>query len=153
MSVPNPADISPYGALTAHVRAMLGHPGPSATPVTLEAVPDVSVLWCWDSPTQGRLIADIAAPRLLNVATLTHLASIALPSAVRYPAIVIADQRKHRLRLCHSNLDADVVCVMPALESLLNQCDVLTTLLIDGPPGKAFKTPLAKHAETSYPVW
>jgi hypothetical protein len=72
---------------------------------------------------------------------------------MRYPAIVMGDQRKHRLRLCHTNLDADVDCLMVALESLLNQCDVLTTLLIDGPLGKAFKSPQTKHAKSSYPVW
>ena len=149
----DPTVISPYAALIEHVRAMLGQPGSDKVPVPLEVASDVSVLWCWDSPTQGLLIADIPAHRILNLSTITHLASIAPQSALRYPAIVIADQRRHRLRLCHSNLQADVDCVMLALESLLNQCDVLTTLLVDGPLRQVFNTSLAKHAETRYPVW
>lgn len=145
--------ISPYAALTEHVRAMLGQPGLDRGPVILEVVSDVSVMWCWGSQTQGLLIADIPVHRTLNISTITQLASIASQSALRYPAIVIADQRRHRLKLCHSNLQADVDRVMLALESLLNQCDVLTTLLVDGPLRQVFNTSLAKTAEARYPAW
>jgi hypothetical protein len=133
MSITDPMAISPYRALSAHMRTVLKQPNSDQTSMMLEITPDISVAWCWDSLTLGHLIADIPSPRALDAATLTHLATIALPSALRYPAIVVADQRKHRLKLVHANLGADVDHVMLALESLLNQCEVLATLLIDGP--------------------
>lgn len=150
MSVRDLAIINPYVALAESVRAMLGQPCSDQTQLPFELVPCASVLWCWDSPTQGHLIADIPMHRILNAATISHLGSIALRSILRYPAIVIPDQRRHRLRLCHFNLDANVDCVMLALESMLNQCDVLATLLIDGPPEEGFNTLQARYAKRSH---
>lgn len=133
MNLSDSAEINSYRALTDHVRAILRESSASTTKLTQDVMAGLSVQWSWTSPTQGQLTADIPTPRPLNSATLTHLANIALPSALRYPAIVVVDQRKQRLRLVHSNLNGDVESVMQALETLFNQCEVLTTLLIDGP--------------------
>lgn len=126
-------NISAYSVLTEHVRELLSNPDSDKTTLKQEVASDVSVQWCWESAMKGQLIVDSPSPRALNAATLCHLASIALPSALRYPAIVIPDQRRQRLRFVHSNLDADVDSVMQALETLFNQSEVLITLLIDGP--------------------
>lgn len=131
--MPDQTDIDPYHALIAHLRVALRQPGVDQACVELDLASEVSVQWCWDSPTSGHLMADIPTPRILDVTTLTDLASFALLSALRYHAIVIPDQRKQRLKLLHPNLTADLDGVMLAVESLLNQCDVLTALLIEGP--------------------
>jgi hypothetical protein len=140
---------NPHDTLTSYLRTMLNEPFSGEKSLKLDVEPDVSVVWRWESPTLGSLSADVALSRVLNMVTLTHLAYIALPSAMRYPAIVVADQRKHRLRLFHANLEAEVGCVMFALESLLNQRDVLSSLLIEG----SLRTSLVKQATTSHLVW
>jgi len=122
----------PYLGVLECLSAALSHPPEGPIPLHLGLTSDIVVTWCLDLPSQGHLVADMPSPRTLNAATLTHLAAIAMPAVLRYPGIVVPDQRKQRLKFVFTGLDPQVEVVMPALESLLNQCDVVITLLIDG---------------------
>lgn len=122
----------PYLGVLECLSAALSHPAADPIPLNLGLTSDIVVTWCLDLPSRGHLVADMPSPRALDAATLTHLAAIAMPAVLRYPGIVVPDQRKQRLRFVFNDLEPQVDVVMCALESLLNQCDVVVTLLIDG---------------------
>lgn len=107
-----------------------GQEGPAHLPLGLAS--GVAVAWWLNAPSQGRLVADMPSPRTLDAPTLAHLAAIAMPAVLRFPGVVVPDPRRQSLRFVVAGLEPRVDVVMPALESLLNQCDVMVTLLIDG---------------------
>jgi hypothetical protein len=116
------------GCLSAALES--GQEGPALLPLGLAS--GVAVVWWLNAPSQGRLVADVPSPRTLDAPTLLHLAAIAMPAVLRFPGVVVPDPRRQSLKFVIAGLEPRVDVVMPALESLLNQCDVVISLLIDG---------------------
>jgi hypothetical protein len=100
---------------------------------SLNLLPDVSVEWRWNSPNHGSLSMEVSSPSLFDANTLIYLAQIALPSVLKYRAVMMVDQRNNIFRLMITDIPVYLVNIMTALELMMTLREVLVSLLIEGP--------------------